>query len=173
MTKKTTKASITNNARLQLMAVLGDGGHTAEMIQLLELLGPQYNYTYLVSSSDHISTGKITIPGPIHYITRPRDKGEGTFKVLWKLLLCFLQTAWLLYKVRPDAILGSGPALMVPPALLGKLAGIRVIYIENACRTTEISLTGRIMIRIADLFFVQWEYLQERYPQTIFAGRLL
>jgi hypothetical protein len=62
---------------------------------------------------------------------------------------------------------------MVPIALLGRLMGAKIIFIETGSRVTSLSLTGRIMLKVADLFFVQWEQLQKRYPQTIFAGRLL
>jgi len=104
---------------------------------------------------------------------RPRAKDDKVWQVAWKLAYGFCRAAWLLYQIRPAVILGSGPAVMVPIALLGKLAGVRIIFVETGSRVTALSLTGKIMLRIADLFFVQWEQLQERYPQTIFAGRLL
>jgi beta-1,4-N-acetylglucosaminyltransferase len=158
---------------LRLLVVLGDGGHTAEMVRLVELLGPNYEYHYLITTSDHISEGKITIPGPVYYIVRPRAKDERTWRVAWNLARSFWQAAGLLWRIRPDVVMGSGPAVIVPVALLGKLIGAKVIYIENACRVTDLSLTGRMILRVADLFFVQWEPVQNRYPRTIFAGRLI
>ena len=161
------------NHHLKLLVVLGDGGHTAEIVRLIELLGSDYDYAYLITTQDRISESKITIPGSIHYIVRPRAKEERMGRVAWNLVYSFGQAAWLLYRIRPHAVLGSGPAVMVPVALLGRLARAKIIYIENACRVTELSLTGKIMLRVADLFFVQWEQLQRIYPHTIFAGRLL
>lgn len=161
------------NHRQKLMVILGDGGHTAEIIRLVELLGTDYGYTYLITTSDRISESKITIPGPVHYIMRPRAKDDRMWCVAWNLARSFWQAARLIHQVRPDVVLGSGPAVMVPVALLGRLAGARIIYIENACRVTDLSLTGKMMLKVANLFFVQWEQVQERYPRTIFAGRLL
>jgi len=161
------------NHELKLLVVLGDGGHTAEIIRLVELLGPNYDYHYLITASDRISESKVTIQGPIYYIVRPRAKDEKVWRVAIKLARSLWQAARLLYQIRPDVVLGSGPAVIVPVALLGKLAGGKVIYIENACRVTDLSLTGKMMLKVADLFFVQWEQVQKRYPRAIFAGRLL
>jgi len=159
--------------KLTLLVVLGDGGHTAEIIRLVELLGPNYNYAYIVTTSDRISESKITIQGPIYYITQPHAKRDRAWQAALKLIYSFWQAAWLLYQIHPEAVLGSGPAVMVPVALLGKLTRAKIIFIETASRVTDLSLTGKIMLRVADLFFVQWKQLQKRYPHTIFAGRLL
>ena len=161
------------NRELRLLIVLGDGGHTAEIIRLVDLLGTDYDYHYLVSAPDRISEGKITIQGPVHYTVRPRAKDDRAWHVAWNLVRGFWQVARLLRRIRPSAVLGSGPSVMVPLAVLSKLGGVKVIYVENACRVTALSLTGRIMLNLADLFFVQWEQLHDRYPRTIFAGRLL
>ena len=159
--------------KLKLLVVLGDGGHTAEIVRLVEFLGPDYDYAYLITTSDRISESKITIQGPIYYTMRPRAKDDKVWRVAWKLIYSFCRAAWLLYQIRPDVVLGSGPAVMVPTALLGKLAGAKIIFIETASRVTALSLTGKIMLRAADLFFVQWEQLQKRHARAIFAGRLL
>jgi len=158
---------------LKLLVVLGDGGHTAEIIRLIELLGPNYNYAYLITKADHISEKKITIQSPVYHITRPRAKDERTWQIACNLAKSLWQATRLLCHIRPDVVIGSGPAVMVPVALLHKLTGGKIIFVETASRITELSLTGKMMLKIADLFFVQWEQLQKRYPKTVFAGRLL
>jgi UDP-N-acetylglucosamine:LPS N-acetylglucosamine transferase len=60
----------------------------------------------------------------------------------------------------------------VPVSLVGKALGAKVIHVESASRVRRLSLTGRILYPVADLFFVQWEGLRERYPRAIYAGRL-
>ena len=77
------------NDELKLLVVLGDGGHTAEVIRLVELLGPSYDYTYLITTTDRVSEGKITIPGPVHYIVRPRAKDEKVWRVAVGLAYSF------------------------------------------------------------------------------------
>jgi beta-1,4-N-acetylglucosaminyltransferase len=159
--------------RLHLLAVLGEGGHTAQTIRLLQLLGPECLYTYVVSRNDEISANKIPFPGAVCRLTRPRSKDDSVVQAAWHLGLSMIEAAWLLLRCRPDAVVGCGPAIQVPPAIFGKVLGAKVIFVESASRITELSLTGKIMLRLADQFFVQWASLQQRYPQTIYAGRLL
>ena len=164
---------IENEPRLKILVVLGDGGHTAEIINLVGLLGPEYAYSYVITNSDRISENKITIPGPVDYVMRPRAKDEKIWLAAIKCVYSLWQAARLLNKVRPDVVLGSGPAVLIPIALLSKLTRVKLIFVETGSRVNNLSLTGRIMWRLADLFFVQWEQLRERYPDAIFAGRLL
>jgi len=159
--------------RPHLLVVLGEGGHTAETLRLLQLLGSECTYSYVVSRSDEISAEKIVLPGRIWRLTRPRSKDDSLMQAAWHLSVSIVEAAWLLLRCRPDAVVGCGPAVQVPPSIFGKMLGAKIIFIETASRISELSLTGKIMLRLADQFFVQWESLQQRYPRTIYAGRLL
>ena len=44
---------------VKILVVLGDGGHSTEMLKLLELLGPDYAYSYMMATHDTISEEKI------------------------------------------------------------------------------------------------------------------
>jgi beta-1,4-N-acetylglucosaminyltransferase len=157
----------------RLLVVLGDGGHTAEILQLVERLGSDYHYEYALSRTDQISAGKIAIAGRVWRLTRPRAKDEPLAMAAWHFSRSLFEAAWVVLRARPDAVLGSGPAILVPLAAIGKLFGAGIIFVETGSRVTELSLTGKLMLRLADQFFVQWEPLHARYPRTIFAGRLL
>jgi UDP-N-acetylglucosamine:LPS N-acetylglucosamine transferase len=162
-----------NAPRLHLLVVLGDGGHTAELVRLVELLGPLFQYSYVITHADQLSEGKIPFPGTVWRLTRPRAKGERLAWAAWHLFRSLWEAALIIRRSRPDVILGTGPAVLVPLAILGKLSGARIIFVETGSRITELSLTGRIMLRLADRFFVQWEPLQRLYPRAEYAGRLL
>jgi UDP-N-acetylglucosamine:LPS N-acetylglucosamine transferase len=74
---------------------------------------------------------------------------------------------------RPDAILSTGAGLAVPFFLVGKLLGVRLVYVESVTRTESLSLSGRMVYRLADRFFVQWPQLAERFPRAEYAGGVL
>ncbi len=159
--------------KIKLLVVLGEGGHTAELLNLVELLGPHYDYHYIVSKEDNLSTNRIKYPGPIYYLTRPRGKHTGNLSATLRLGWAGMQTLGVLLRIRPLAVVSTGPAIAVPVSLIGKLLGARIIFVETGSRVKTLSLTGRIMYRWADLFFVQWPYLKERLPRAIYAGRLV
>lgn len=161
---------------IRLLVVLGEGGHTKQMLRLVELLGPGYTYHYVAVEGDDLSVAHLPHPGPVHRLPRPRSKVHGrtdpAWRAAWNTLYCTWRAFGVLRRVRPQAVLGAGPAISVPVSLVGKVLGARVIHVESASRVRRLSLTGRILYPVADLFFVQWEGLRERYPKAIYAGRV-
>ena len=167
---------------MRLLIVLGEGGHTKQMLNLVSLLVDHkdqdlgknsYEMHYIIARQDHLSADHIRHPGPIHRITRPRGKSTGKASAMCRTILAGIESLALLLRVRPAAIISAGPAICVPVSILGKLLGARIIFIESSSRIRHPSLTGRIMYRWADLFFVQWPQLQEQLPRALFAGRLV
>ncbi len=156
----------------RLLIALGEGGHTKEMLTLVDLLGDDFVYGYLLVADDEVSAAKIRRPGPIYRVRRPRDKQHNLPLDILKALQSGWQALGALRAFRPEAVVSSGPSVAVPVCLLARLLGIKVIFVETASRITALSLTGRIMYRVAHLFFVQWPELAERYPKAIYAGRL-
>jgi beta-1,4-N-acetylglucosaminyltransferase len=78
-----------------------------------------------------------------------------------------LRLAWQLFKrEKPRAIVTTGAGVAVPFALVGRLAGAEVIYIESMARIAKPSLTGRLIYPIAHHFFVQWPDLQRFFPRA-------
>jgi beta-1,4-N-acetylglucosaminyltransferase len=157
---------------VKLLMVLGSGGHTKEMLRLVELLGPEYEYSYLAAADDELSPKKIKVPGPVYTVVRPRWKDTPLPMVILRTLRCTVQSLGALLRTRPHAIISAGPGPAVPASVLAKLLGIKVIYIETGSRIFALSSSGKILYRFADLFFVQWPELVESCPRAIFAGRL-
>jgi UDP-N-acetylglucosamine:LPS N-acetylglucosamine transferase len=82
-----------------------------------------------------------------------------------------LAEAWkILRRERPHLILSTGAGPAVPFAIVGKLLGIRNIFIEISAQVTTPSLTGRIMYFLADRFFYQWKGLQQYFPKGVYGG---
>jgi beta-1,4-N-acetylglucosaminyltransferase len=155
---------------MKVLVILGEGGHTVQMLKLVDLLGSAYDYSYLMPIADQTSESKIQIAGPIFRALPPRGKQSTD---LTKLLLCIIQEFVILLRVRPKVILSAGAGIAVPISLFGRLVGVKIIHVESASRVHSLSLTGKIMYHVAHLFFVQWETLKENLPKAIFAGRLL
>ena len=81
--------------------------------------------------------------------------------------------AWkVLRKERPDLIISSGAASAVPFFYLGKLMGIKTIYIEVIDRIDHSTLSGRLVYLVADRFIVQWEDMKKIYPKAINLGSI-
>ncbi len=164
---------------MRLLIILGAGGHTKQMLRLVDLLGPEYEYHYVVADYDTVSEHKIRLPGPVYRVLQPREKRQGRTEspltVLRKMPLALWQAWRILRQARPDAIIGAGPSLQIPFALLSRLLRIPMIFIETASKVESLTFTARLIYRLhlADQFYVQWEHHRQRYPRARYAGRLL
>jgi UDP-N-acetylglucosamine:LPS N-acetylglucosamine transferase len=81
----------------------------------------------------------------------------------FKLLMNFLQSLWVVLRERPSVVITTGAGVVVPLCIIAKLLGAKIIYIESFARITSKSLSGILLYPVADLFFVQWRQLLEKY----------
>jgi beta-1,4-N-acetylglucosaminyltransferase len=157
---------------MKLLVVLGSGGHTAQMLRLVSLLGERFDYIYLIGNDDKLSEEKISIPGEVHYVHRARRHEDGLLKTVVKVIRLSFESLDVLRRAKPDVIINAGPGTAVPIAILGKIFGKRIITLEDWSRVYSRSRSGRILYHFSDLFFVQWPEMLELYPKGVYAGRL-
>jgi len=181
------------NPPIRTMAVLGSGGHTAEMIQLLQRLDrTQYGpMMYVIADTDTTSAQKIETfernvasPGAAEaahrllIVPRSREVGQSYVTSALTTLVALFHSVAHVFRTMPSLVLCNGPGTCVPicaAALLVRLLGIKyitLVYVESVCRVETISLSGKIMIRLADHFLVQWPALTKKYPRAQYIGRL-
>ncbi len=154
----------------KILAVLGSGGHTAQMLKLLNLFGDKYVYEYLINDDDLVTRKKIS--GKIYTLPNPRVFNENIFLKIIKTIYGFFKSINILIKSKPYAILSAGPGLTISLFYAAKLLGKKLIFLESWCRVNTKSVSGRFCYPISDLFFIQWKDLKKLYPKAIYAGRL-
>ena len=72
--------------------ILGRGGHTAQTFALVDYLGPDYEYLYLIGILDSLTPKKIKIPGKVLPVIPPRllpqdSRIMSTLRTLFTLVL--------------------------------------------------------------------------------------
>jgi beta-1,4-N-acetylglucosaminyltransferase len=158
---------------MKILIHLGMGGHTSQVLRLVDSIGDKYNYEYLIGDDDKTSTKKIKYQGKVHIVKNPRlMQDKSLFKVFLKMFPTTIQVFNLLRKTKPKAIISAGPSLTIPLFWVAKLFGIKTIFIESWVRVHNPSQAGRFCYKVSDLFLVQWEPMQKVYPKAIYAGRL-
>ncbi|KAK4698497.1 hypothetical protein P7C70_g7778, partial [Phenoliferia sp. Uapishka_3] len=169
---------------------LGSGGHTAEMMRLLDGLNTtRYDARiYIISSGDNLSEAKALQlesrinSGSFDILQIPRARRvlqsylTSPFTTIYSLIFCLWHISlrpMLLSRGRnerrvfADVILLNGPGSCVPiafaaflPRVLG-LPSSKLIYVESLARTRRLSVSAKLVRPIMDRFFVQWESLRE------------
>ncbi|CAH2352527.1 UDP-N-acetylglucosamine transferase subunit Alg14p [[Candida] railenensis] len=176
-----------------VMVLLGSGGHTGEMIRILENVDlNEFSRTWVTSSGDSKSILKCKtyeedhLSGSIYSASflslhRARSVGEPITSSIKNTLLSFYYTFQAVYTLPnlPSVLLLNGPGTSVPLAyilfglrFLG-LANTRIIYIESLARVNSLSLSGKLLLPISDRFIVQWEQLSMQYKRAEYYGILL
>lgn len=161
--------------------MLGSGGHTAEMLQLIRTLphGEFHPRVYLVSEGDVHSLARARAlegalaPHPLQALVLPRARAVGQswlstpFTVVWSTIYTIWALAtrpvWLgARRPRVDVLLMNGPATCVPLCIAVwclRITGApspAMVYIESFARVHSLSLTARIVRHMVDRFVVQW-----------------
>ncbi|XVF40189.1 hypothetical protein PTKIN_Ptkin01aG0091500 [Pterospermum kingtungense] len=180
----------TQQQPLSTLIVLGSGGHTAEMINLLlvlqkDRLTPRF---YIAAATDNMSLQKARvlenswadssgvkgISAEFMQIYRSREVGQSYVTSFWTTLVATAHALWLMIKIRPQVVLCNGPGTCIPLCVIAfcfKMIGIRwssIFYVESIARVKRLSLSGLLLYKlcIADQFFVQWPQLQKKYPRA-------
>ncbi|CAA3000897.1 UDP-N-acetylglucosamine transferase subunit ALG14 homolog isoform X2 [Olea europaea subsp. europaea] len=183
---------------LSTLIILGSGGHTAEMLNLLAVLQkerfkPRY---YVAAATDNMSLQKarffedslvdeagIDVVGTAHFmqIYRSREVGQSYITSIGTTLIAIAHALWLMVRMQPQVILCNGPGTCIPLCAISfllKVFGIRwssVFYVESIARVKRLSLSGLLLykLQLADQLFVQWPQLKSKYPRTNYVGRLM
>mmetsp|Transcript_15164 Transcript_15164/g.21166 ORF Transcript_15164/g.21166 Transcript_15164/m.21166 type:complete len:397 (+) Transcript_15164:44-1234(+) len=176
-----------------LLVVLGSGGHTGEMLLLLEAI-EHVNFfprTYVVAASDsgvNSSRQKITqfeknnnknnTKWSVETITRAREIGQTSSKFLLTSIIAtleaFIQSLTIVYKCRPKLLLCNGPGTCIPvcfAVLLFNILGLtetKIVYVESFACVSKLSRSGEILyyLRLTHAFCVLWKDLLSKYPRS-------
>lgn len=136
------------------------GGHLQEMLELLPVY-ERYPHFYVVNDS-------MILPPPMQGRTYFIRHSERDLIALWNLWEAFR----IFRRERPKVLISTGAGLAVPLALVARLFGARVLFIETFCAISRPSLTGRLMYWLAHRFLYQWEPLKRYYPRGEYAGAI-
>lgn len=164
---------------IKTLVVLGSGGHTTEMLQMIQQLNPKvYDpLIYVIASTDDTSERRVQalggrLPSKTYYIPRSREVGQSYLTSIASTLYAMVFSVWLVLKIRPALLLCNGPGTCLPVAvatLLFRILGVcqgNLVFVESFCRVESLSLTGRLLYPIADMFVVHWDELHAKFPRS-------
>ena len=155
---------------LKLVVGASAGGHANELIRLLDVaeggLWPidveAYVTTMQLAAEAFARRGR-----PVHII------GEGDRKKPLRSVAVLARAGALAIRLRPDVVVTTGSMPLAFFAMCAKLLGARVVWIDSVAQIEDLSLSGRAMRHVADLFLVQWPEVAARYPGAEYAGEVL
>lgn len=158
-----------------ILLVYGEGGHKAQMIRLYqkfqeESASKELEFIGICENMQSIDKLKM------NYSFSPlRDKFSMT-KTIVMLPFSITKYIYTLIKIHvrhhPSAIISTGPGIAVITSIYFKLFSKKIIFVETWSRFTTASLTGKVMYRLSDKFYIQNKSLDKIFPKAIYSGLL-
>ena len=151
---------------LKVAFVASSGGHLEEISKLKEI--ERMYDCFLVTEKSGFEI-KEFCEEKRYYVPKMNRKA---ISFLPKFIWLFLRTLSILITEKPDFVITTGALIAYPFCVIGKLMGIKVVYIESFARVDQPSLTGKLVYNLSDLFMVQWEDMLNKYPKSMLGGDL-
>jgi UDP-N-acetylglucosamine--N-acetylmuramyl-(pentapeptide) pyrophosphoryl-undecaprenol N-acetylglucosamine transferase len=149
--------------RVDILLVSQPGGHLLELLGLHRAWRP---FTHAWVTLDSVDTRSLLSSERVFLARGPTPRSV-------RNLVRNMVIAWrTLRRVRPTAILTTGSALAVPFAWVGRLLGVRTVYVECGGRADRPSLACRLVAPVATLIYVQWPGLERAVRHARYAGRV-
>ena len=177
-------------SKKSIMIILGSGGHTGEILLMIQKLDfNKFCECYFVSShndknSENKAKESIQIDKfkntKFHFlkIYRARNVGQSFVSSIPTTLYALFQSFFILVKYRPNMVVTNGPGVAFPLIFIGYFLRIvmvlieyKIIFIESYCRTKSISLCGKIVEPLCDRFIVLWKNLETKKREYL--GKIL
>ncbi len=140
------------------------GGHLTQLLKLSESW-QGYDTIYVTTSS--LVREKLQKYGKIYTV------GECNREHMLRVIVVVLRCINIILRERPDVVISSGAAVGCIMCFLGKILGVEIIWLDSITNVERISLSGRMVRYIADLFLVQWPELAEQYINVEYAGEVI
>lgn len=166
---------------LKTLIVIGSGGHTSEMLRLVQNLDRSkfVPRLYVMADTDTTSMVRVTkeeennVGWTITTIPRSRYVNQTYSSSIISTLYSIVMSIPVVMSFKPELVLCNGPGTCVPICFIAFMMRLfyitdtYIIFIESICRVKSLSLTGKIMLFLADLIVVQWPELKQKYSWRV------
>jgi UDP-N-acetylglucosamine:LPS N-acetylglucosamine transferase len=155
---------------LRLVAGASAGGHTNELLILLDAAQGVWPVqpAVFVTTMEIAGSGFARFGRPVRVIGEAdRRKPLQALAVLWRAM------RWVLHD-RPDVIVTTGSMPMAVYSIWAKLLlRSRIVWVDSVAQVDDLSLSGKVMRRVADVCLAQWPEVSQRYPNVQYVGEVM
>ena len=140
------------------------GGHLSQLLKLAESWN---GYDTFCVTTTQVVKEQLQKYGKVDIVR------ECNREHLLRVIVVLLRCARIVFRERPDVVISAGAAVGCITCFFSKLFGAKVVWIDSITNVERISLSGRLVRPIADLFLVQWPELAEKYRNVEYVGAVV
>jgi UDP-N-acetylglucosamine:LPS N-acetylglucosamine transferase len=155
-----------NNKQKQLRICLAAsaGGHISQLLKLASCWDGYKTFCVTTTEVVRDNLGKL---GEVYVV------GECNRQHPIRVIAVFLRCIRIIFKEKPNVVISTGAAAGCMLCFLSKIIGAKVVWVDSITNVERISLSGRMVRYIADLFLVQWPELANRHKNVEFVGTVV
>ncbi|NTR92135.1 polysaccharide biosynthesis protein [Enterococcus faecium] len=143
--------------RKKVCLISSSGGHFEQLL-MLKSLCEEFDIFFVTEKTTYTKkTANL-------YFVKQVNRHDKFFLI--NMIIVFVQSLRIFLKEKPDVIISTGALSVIPFFFLGKFFKKRLFFIESYAKLSTPTLTGKIIYKFADKFFVQWESLLTVYPDA-------
>jgi len=158
---RTDAAAPPSEQKVDVLLVCHSGGH---LVQLVALQAAWDGYSSAWVTDDSSDARSLLVGERVYYGFGPAARSMINF-------VRNLGLAWrLVIRLEPRLVVSTGAAMCIPFAVVARLRGAHVFYIETVSRVDSPSLTCRLIRPFANRIYVQWPELARRVRGSIYVG---
>lgn len=147
----------------KLCFAASSGGHLEELFMLKPLMEKYDSFLVTEKTAYRAEFGGMRC----YYLLQVNRREKSC---LPRLIANTFRSVRILLGERPWAVVTTGVLATVPLCLLCKVFGGKLIYIETFANVKTPTMTGRLLYRFADRFYIQWPQLKKYYPKAVYCG---
>lgn len=151
-----------SNKEYTICFAASSGGHFEQLMMLKPLMN-EFSSFVVTEKTSYINTSSTEV----YYLSQVNRKEK---RFVFLMILNMMKSLYIYFKKKPDVVVTTGVLGIIPLSLLCKLFRKKVIYIESFAKIDSPTLTGKLLYKFADRFYVQWEPMLEHYPNAVYLG---
>ena len=143
--------------------VASTGGHFEQLMMLKPLMDSHDSFIITEKTIyESVNDGRKA------YYLKQVNRQEK--KWIFKIVNNSISSLKIFMKEKPDVVISTGALSTLPICIIAKIFRKKLIFIESFAKVTSPTLTGKMLYKFADQFYVQWEEMLKIYPNAIYKG---
>ena len=143
--------------------IASSGGHFEQLMMLKPLMEKHDSFIVTEKTKYSVSNSKFNT-----YYLKQVNRRE--FKFLFNMIINSFKSIIIFIKEKPEVVISTGALATIPICLISKIFKRKIIFIESFAKVNSPTLTGKLVYKFADRFYVQWEEMKEFYPNALYEG---
>jgi len=153
-----------SNRKDKVLAIASPGGHWIQLNKICNPLEDRFDVAYVTPGSQYASAVKSS--------RKVINVTDASADSKLKLIPLAFQLLWIFIKERPTAIISTGAAPGAIAFLLAKYLPIKTIWVDSIANVSQLSRSGRMVMKHADKTITQWESLSDG-EKIVYKGSIL